>query len=187
MRDVGEHDAYTDEPYMEELAGLDMFAPSGQHRGIRRVKPWQCGVTMSHGNVVTTLHWANGKPCRRHCTLIIYLQCHLARRHHHHSLRLPCGSAADAIGTCRKWSRTFFSFVTDQAHTEAFGGPALWGRGVPQEDSFNKHGHVATQSCATAMPGSTRHRDRDVVLFSQAADINVQDAIKVVPNTKEVL
>ena len=78
------------------------------------------------------------------------------------------------------------NFVTDQVHTEAFGGPGLWGRCAPQEDSFNKHGHVATQSCATAVPSSTRHRDRHVVVFSQAADINVHDAIKVVPNTREV-
>ena len=25
MREVGEHEAYADEPFMEELAGLDMF------------------------------------------------------------------------------------------------------------------------------------------------------------------
>ena len=67
------------------------------------------------------------------------------------------------------------------------GGPALQGCGVPTEDSLNKYGHVVTQLCATAVPGSTRHRDRHVVLFSQEADINVQDAIKVVPNLREAL
>ena len=54
---------------------------------------------------------------------------------------------------------------------------------MPREDAFNKYGLVATQSCATAVPGSTRHRDWHVVVFSQAADINVQ--VKVVPNTRE--
>ena len=56
---------------------------------------------------------------------------------------------------------------------------------MPREDSFNKHGHVATHSCATALPGSTGHRDRSVVVFSQADDINLQDAIKVVRNMRE--
>ena len=78
--------------------------------------------------------------------------------------------------------KDIFNYVTDQAQAEMFKGPALWGRDVPQEDSFNKHCHVATHSCATAVPGSTRHRDRSVVVFSQADDINVRDAIKVVRN-----
>ena len=56
---------------------------------------------------------------------------------------------------------------------------------MPREDAFSKYGHVATQSCVTAVPGSTRHRDKHVVVFSQAVDINVQDAIKVVPNKRE--
>ena len=82
--------------------------------------------------------------------------------------------------------KDFFNFFTDGAHAGTFGGPALWSRGLPKEDSFNKHGHVATQSCATAVPGSTKHRDRHVVVFLQAADIDVPDAIKVVPNMREV-
>ena len=81
--------------------------------------------------------------------------------------------------------KDIFNYVTDQAHAETFGGPALWGRGVPREDSFNKHGHVATHSCATAVPGSSRHRYRSIVVFSHADDINVQDAIKVVRNMRE--
>ena len=39
--------------------------------------------------------------------------------------------------------------------------------------SSTKYGHVATQSCATAVPASTRHRHRHIVVFSKAADINV--------------
>ena len=82
-------------------------------------------------------------------------------------------------------AKAIFNYVTDQAHAETFGGRALWGRGVPQEDSFNKHGHVATHSCATAVPGSTRHRHGSVAVFSHADDINVQDAIKVVRNMRK--
>ena len=46
-----------------------------------------------------------------------------------------------------------FTYVTNRAHTETFGGPPLWGQGVPKEDSFNRYGHVATRSCATVLPG----------------------------------
>ena len=81
--------------------------------------------------------------------------------------------------------KDIFNHVTDQAHAETFGGPALWGRGIPKEDNYNKHGHVATHSCAAAVLGSTRHRDRSVVVFSHADDINVQDAIRVVRNLRE--
>ena len=81
--------------------------------------------------------------------------------------------------------KDIFNHVTKQAHAETFGGPALWGRGISKEDSYNKHGHVATHSCAAAVPGSTRHRDRSVVVFSHTDDINVQDAINMVRNIRE--
>ena len=47
------------------------------------------------------------------------------------------------------------------------------------------HSLMSHESCATALPGSTRHRDRSVVVFSHADDINVQDAIKVVRSMRE--
>ena len=59
--------------------------------------------------------------------------------------------------------------------------PAAYEKGIHEDPTC----HVATQSCATAVPGSNRHRDRHVLVFSQAADNNVQDSIKVFPNTKE--
>jgi len=65
--------------------------PSGLHRRIRRVRPWQCGATTSQVTVVITLLWANGTTTgRRHCTLIMYLQCHLAQSRNHRSLTVPC-------------------------------------------------------------------------------------------------
>ena len=81
--------------------------------------------------------------------------------------------------------KDIINFVIDGAHVETFGGRALWGRGVPREDACNKYGHVATQSCATAVLGSNKHCDMHVVVFSQAVDITVQDTIKVVPSTRE--
>ena len=51
MHDVGEHDAYVDEPLMDELAGLDMFDsswatppdPKGEAVAVRGDNvPWDC-------------------------------------------------------------------------------------------------------------------------------------------------
>ena len=55
---------------------------------------------------------------------------------------------------------------------------------MPRSDSFIRFGHVATQSCATAVPGSTRNQDRHVVDFSEFADINVKNGIKVQPSMR---
>ena len=52
--------------------------------------------------------------------------------------------------------------VTDQSHAETFGGPALWGRGVPREDSFNKHGQPtlrALLSICVVWDLETKHID----------------------------
>ena len=52
IRDVGEHDEYADEPFMEELAGLDTFDriraippdPTGEAVAVRGYNvPWDCG------------------------------------------------------------------------------------------------------------------------------------------------
>ena len=118
--------------------------------------------------------------------------------HHVHPLppgtKLPPPHLDRAVLIIRRRNREtpevvkdIFKHVTDRTHAEAFGSPDLWGWNIPKADNFNKYGHVATHSCARTVPGSTRHRDRRVVVFSQAADINVQDAIKVVPNTREAL
>ena len=186
MRDVGEHDAYADQPFMEELAGLDMLnsirgAQSNPIREAVAVRgenvPWDCGehpaVGHRHNDMSQTLYT-------------------------HHVPPLPPGTQSpppqldSALLISRRCNRDtrevvkdIFNFVTYRAHAETFGGPVLWIRGVPREDAFNKYGHVVTQSCVIAVPGSTMHGDRHVVVFSQAADIIVQDAIKVVPNTRE--
>jgi hypothetical protein len=186
VRDESEHAAYADEPFMEELAGLDMFDsiraappdPKGEAVAVRGDNvPWDCGEHPALGH--------------RHNDMSQTL-------HSHHVPPLPPGQKSpppqldSAVLISRHRHRDtpevvkdIFNHVTDQAHAEVFGGPALWGRGIPKEDSYNKHGHVATHSCATAVPGSTRHRDRSVVVFSHADDINVQDAIRVVRNLRE--
>ena len=186
VRDESEHDEYADEPFMEERAGLDMFDsiraappdPKDEAVAVRGDNiPWDCGEHPALGH--------------RHNDMSQTL-------HSHHVPPLPPGTkspppqldSAVLISRHRhrdtpKAVKDIFNHVTDQAHAETFGGPALWGRGVPKEDSYNKHGHVATHSCAAAVPGSTRHRDRSVVVFSHADDINVQDAIRVVRNLRE--
>ena len=62
-----------------------------------------------------------------------------------------------------------FNYVTDKAHAEAFGGgPPLWGSGLPKDERFGEYGHVGTRSCQSVLPGTTRHRDREVVVFAQS-------------------
>ena len=181
MREVGEHGAYADEPFMEELAGLDKSDsiraappdPTGEAVAVRGDNvPWDCNEHPSlghtHNDKSQTLYTHQVPPSPP-------------------DTQSPPPQLDSAVLISRRRSqdtlevfKDIFNFVTDRAHAETFGGLALWGRGVPREDSFNKYGHFATQSCATAVPGSTRH----VVVFSQAADINMQDAIKVVPSER---
>ena len=168
------------------VAGLNMFDsiraappdPKGEAVAVRGDNiPWDCGENTAlghrHNDMLQTLHShhvpplppvTKSPPPQLDSAVLI-------SRHRHRD-------TPEVV-------KDIFHHVTDQAHAETFGGPALWGRGVPQEDSFNKHGHVATHSCAAAVPGSTRHRDRSVVVFSHADDINVQDAIRVVRNLRE--
>ena len=181
MREVGEHGAYADEPFMEELAGLDKSDsiraappdPTGEAVAVRGDNvPWDGNehpaLGHTHNDKSQTLYThqvppsppdTQSPPPQLDSAVLI------SRRRNQDTLEV---------------FKDIFNFVTDRAHAETFGGLALWGRGVPREDNFNKYGHFATQSCATAVPGSTRH----VVVFSQAADINMQDAIKVVPSER---
>ena len=141
MRDEGEHDEYADEPFMEELAGQDMFDsiraappdPKGETVAVRGDNiPWDCGEHPTLGH--------------RHNDMSQTL-------HSHHVPPLPPGTKSpppqldSAVLISRHRHRDtpevvkdIFNHVTDQAHAETFGGPALWGRGVLKEDSFNKHG-----------------------------------------------
>ena len=66
-----------------------------------------------------------------------------------------------------------FNYVIDKAHAEAFGEPRLWGSGLPKDKRHGEHGHVGTRSCQFVLPGTTRHRDRDVVLVSQLEEVKV--------------
>lgn len=143
-----------------------------------------CIGMRSHGIVVRTPQWARAIMTSQ--TL-----------HSHHVPPLPPGTKSpppqlkSAVLISRQSNRDtpavvkdIFSYVTDRAHAEAFCGPPLWGSGVPRSDSDNRFGHLATKSCAKAVPGSTRHRDRYVFEFSRSRDINVQYAIKVLPSTR---
>ena len=186
VRDESEHDGYADEPFMEELAGQDMFDsiraappdPKGEAVAVRGDNiPWDCGehptLGHKHNDMSQTLHSHHVRPLPP-------------------STKSPPPQLDSVVLISRHRHRDtpevvkdIFNHVTELAHAEMFGGPAIWGRGIPKEDSYNKHGHVATHSCAATVPGSTRHRDRSVVVFSHADDINVQDAIRVVRNLRE--
>ena len=77
-----------------------------------------------------------------------------------------------------------FNYVTDKAHAEVFGEPPLWGSGLPKDDRFGEYGHVGSRSCQSVLPGTTRHRDRDVVIFAQSEDVKIVDAFPVQPSTR---
>ena len=126
MRDLGEHDAYDDEPFMEELACLDMFDsirdappdPKGEAVAAQGDNvPWDCGehpaLGHRHNDVSQTLHT-------------------------HHVPPLPPGtnSATPQLDSallisCRRNRDTpevvkdIFNYVTEQAHAQTFGGPAV--------------------------------------------------------------
>ena len=77
-----------------------------------------------------------------------------------------------------------FSYVTDKAHAEAFGEPPLWGSGLPKDNRFSEYGHVGARSCQCVLPGTTRHIDRDVVVFAQSEEVKIVDAFPVQPSTR---
>ena len=77
-----------------------------------------------------------------------------------------------------------FNYVTDKAHTEAFAAPPLWRSGLPDDERFGKYGHAGTRSCQSVLPSTTRHRDRDVVVFAQSEEVKIVDAFPVQPSTR---
>ena len=79
-----------------------------------------------------------------------------------------------------------FNYVTDQAHPEALGGSPLWGSGVPKDERFGQFGLVDTRSCQSVLPGTTHHRDRDVVVFARLEEVRIVDAFPVQPSTRGV-
>ena len=58
-------------------------------------------------------------------------------------------------------------------HAEAFGEPPLCGSGLPKDKRYGEYGHVGTRSCQSVPPGTTRHRGRDVVVFSQSEEVKI--------------
>ena len=55
---------------------------------------------------------------------------------------------------------------------------------MPAEKRFGKFGHVGIRSCQSVLPGTTRHRDRYVVLVAQSEEVKVIDAFPVRPSTR---
>ena len=66
-----------------------------------------------------------------------------------------------------------FNYVKDKAHAKAFGGPPLWGSGVPEDKRLGQFGHVGTCSCQSVLLGTAGHRDRVVVVFAQSEEVTI--------------
>ena len=55
---------------------------------------------------------------------------------------------------------------------------------LPKDKCYGEYGHVGTRSCQSVLPGTTRHRDRDVVVFDQSEEVKTVDAFPVQPSTR---
>jgi len=96
-RDEQEYEAYDDEPFMEELAGLDMFDSRHvrQHQSSTARPIWcicgSAGVPTSHGTVLNTLHLATDTMMRRRpCTPITFFRYHQEHVRRRRSLTVLC-------------------------------------------------------------------------------------------------
>ena len=173
-RAADEEGPYFDEPCMEELRGIDMFDsvraappdPTGEAVPVRGDNlPWECGE-----------HPALGQ---RHNDMSQTLHTHRVRQRSADSpLHEPAVESAVLISRQRHKSTPdmvydVFNYVTEKAHAEAFGEPPLWGSGLPKDKRFGEYGHVGTRSCQSVLPGTTRHRDRDVVVLTQSEDVKI--------------
>ena len=176
---------YSDEPFMEELRGIDLFDsvraaspdPTGEAVAVRGDNlPWECGE-----------HPALGQ---RHNDMSQTLHTHRARQRSSDSpLHALAVESAVLISRLRHMSTPdmvydVFNYVTDKAHAEAFGKPSLWGSGLPKDQRFGEYGHVGTRSCRSVLPGTTQHKDADVVVFAQYEEVKIVDAFPVQPSTR---
>ena len=184
-RAADEEVPYSGEPFVEELRGIDLFDsvraappdPTGEALAVRGDNlPWECGE-----------HQALGQ---RHNDMSQTLHTHRVRqRIADGPLHEPAVESAMLI--CRQRHKStpdmvydVFNYVIDKAHAEAFGEPPLWGSGLPKDKRFGEYGHVGTRSCQSMLLGTTRHRDRDVVVFAQSEEVKIFDAFPVQPLTR---
>ena len=178
---------YSDEPFMEELRGIDLFDsvraappdPTGEAVAVRGDNlPWECGehpaLGQRHNDMSQTLHTHRVRQCSANSPL-----------------HEPAVESAVLISRQRHKSTPdmvydVFIYVIDKAHAEAFGEPPLWGSGLPKDKRFGEYGHgeYGHSSCQSVLPGTTRHRDRDVVVFTQSEEVKIVDAFPVQPSTR---
>ena len=176
---------------MEELRGIDLFDsvraappdPTGEAVAVRGDNlPWECGehpaLGQSRNDMSQTLHTHRVK-----------------RRSADSPLHKPAVERAVLISRQRHKSTPdmvcdVLKYVNYKAHAEAFGEPPLWGNGLPKVKRFGEYGHVGTRLChvgtrfcQSVLPGTTWHRDRDVVVFAQSEQVKIVDAFPVQRST----
>ena len=162
---------YSDERFMEELQGIDLFdsfraAPpdlTGEAVAVRGDNlPWECGKQPALG--------------QRHDDMSQTLHTHRVRKRSADSpLHEPAVESAVLISRQRHKSTPYmvydvFNYVTDEAHADAFGEPPKLWSDLPKDKRFGEYGLVGTRSCQSVLPGTTRHRDRDVVVLAQSEE-----------------
>ena len=55
---------------------------------------------------------------------------------------------------------------------------------MPKDERIGQYGHVGTRSCQSVLQGTTRHRDRDVVVFTQSEVVKTVDPFAVQLSTR---
>ena len=149
--------------------------PTGEAVAVRGDNlPWECGehppLGQRHNNMSQTLH-------------------RVRQRSADSLLHAPAVESAVLISRQRHKSTPdmaygIFNYVTEKAHAEVFGEQSLWGSGLPKDKRFGEYGHVGTRSCQPVLPGTTRHRDKDVVVSAQSEEVKIVDAFPVQPSTR---
>ena len=125
---------YSDNPFMEELRGIDLCdstraappVPTGDAVAVRGDNlPWECGEHLALG--------------QRHNNMSQTLHTHRVRQRSADS-PLHAAEVQSAVLISRQRHKStsnmvygVFNYVTDKAHAEAFGGPPLWGSGLPKD------------------------------------------------------
>ena len=166
---------YSDEPFMEELRGIDLLDsiraappdPTGDAVAVRGDNlPWECGehpaLGQRHNDMSQTLHTHRVRQRSVDSPLHaaeVESTVLISRQRHKSTPDMVCD---------------VFNYVTDKAHTEAFGEPPSWGSGLAKDERFGEYGHVGTRSCRSVLPGTTRHRDREVVVFAQSEEVKIK-------------
>ena len=187
-RDLNAQPAFSDEPFREELTGLDLLD------SVRAAPPDPTGVAVAvRGDNVSWDCGEHPSLCRGHNLLGDHLrQVHMRREVSPPSLppaveypmpklisRLRDKSTPEVV-------RDIFDHMSERAHGTVFGGEPSWGYTLPRVKRCSRDGHLRTSWLVDGHPDRRQHRNRLSVVLTAADDVEV-DAIPVMPSMRPPL